>query len=143
MKCLRCGSKERVKNGKVGERQRYKCKGCDYSYTRSERRGYSMTTKLHALALYKEGLGFRAIGRLLGVSNVSILNWIRDFGKDMQSWYDGKFLATSGVDIPVLEIDEMWHFVEKNSKNSGYGLLIALPQNVSLPLKLALVKPKP
>jgi transposase-like protein len=37
-----------------------------------------------ALHMYLEGLGFRAIGRLLGVSNVSVLNWIRSFGKEVK-----------------------------------------------------------
>ncbi|OAV69887.1 hypothetical protein Barb6XT_00225 [Bacteroidales bacterium Barb6XT] len=32
----------------------------------------------------KEGLGFRSIGRLSGVSNVSVLNRIRKFGKETQ-----------------------------------------------------------
>jgi transposase len=38
--------------------------------------------KKQALHLYLEGLGFRSIGRLLGVSNVSVLNRIKSFGKE-------------------------------------------------------------
>ncbi|KAA6334071.1 hypothetical protein EZS27_017586 [termite gut metagenome] len=32
--------------------------------------------KKQALHLYLEGLGFRSIGKLLGVSNATVLNWI-------------------------------------------------------------------
>jgi len=48
------------------------CNGC--KYTRSTPRGISVEIKRQALQLYLEGLGFRAIGRLLGVSNVAVLN---------------------------------------------------------------------
>ncbi|OAV69560.1 Transposase [Bacteroidales bacterium Barb4] len=41
--------------------------------------------KKQALRLCLEGLGFRSIGRLSGVSNVSVLNWIRKFGKETQA----------------------------------------------------------
>ena len=34
-----------------------------------------------ALQLYLVGFGFRSIGRVLGVSNVTVLNWIRAFGE--------------------------------------------------------------
>jgi transposase-like protein len=32
-KCPRCQSKERVKNGHINGRQRYRCKNCKYDYT--------------------------------------------------------------------------------------------------------------
>ena len=31
--------------------------------------------------MYLEGLGFRSIGRILKVSNVSVLNWIKNTSK--------------------------------------------------------------
>ncbi|ETO91219.1 MAG: hypothetical protein P857_710 [Candidatus Xenolissoclinum pacificiensis L6] len=31
--------------------------------------------------MYPEGLGCRVVGRILGFSNVAILNWIRFFGE--------------------------------------------------------------
>jgi hypothetical protein len=33
--------------------------------------------------MYLEGLGFHSIGRLLGVSHVSVLNWIRKYGSQL------------------------------------------------------------
>jgi hypothetical protein len=37
--------------------------------------------KKKALHLYLESLGFRFIGKFLGVSNVFVLNWIRSFAR--------------------------------------------------------------
>ena len=31
--CPRCGSKERIKNGHIQGRQRYRCKACKYDYS--------------------------------------------------------------------------------------------------------------
>jgi len=41
--------------------------------------------KKQALHLYLEGLGFRAIGRMLGVSHVSVYRWIKKFGETLDS----------------------------------------------------------
>ncbi len=53
MNCPKCNSSSHNKNGIVGGRQRYKCHDCGYNYA-------------------LEGLGFRSIGRVLGVSHVSV-----------------------------------------------------------------------
>jgi len=62
-------------NGK----QRYRCKICGFNYTTGFR-GKPLEVRQQALKLYLEGLGFRAIGRILGVSNVTVLNWVRAYG---------------------------------------------------------------
>jgi transposase-like protein len=82
MKCLKCSSEKRVKSGIVKARQRYKCKECGCNYTvELKSTAKPQYLKKQALHLYLEGLGFCSIGRILGVSNVSVLNWIRSFGK--------------------------------------------------------------
>ncbi|OAV63858.1 Transposase [Bacteroidales bacterium Barb6XT] len=55
--------------------------------------------KKQALRLYLEGSGFRSIGRLLGVSNVSVLNWIRKFGKETQE-LNLESKETGTVEVP-------------------------------------------
>jgi len=85
MNCPKCCGSERIKSGKIKGRQRYKCKKCGCNYTvaiKSSAKPKSLKKKV--LHLYLEGLRFRSIGRFLGVSNVSILNWIRDFGEKVQ-----------------------------------------------------------
>lgn len=119
MNCPRCSSDRRVKDGFIKGVQRYKCKDCNYKYTvelKSTAKPKSM--KKQALHLYLEGLGFRSIGRFLGVSNVSVLNWIRSFGEEVSS------LRTEGECIEVAELDEMHSFIGSKKTTVGYGLLL-------------------
>ena len=74
--------------------------------------------KKNALHLYLEGLGFRSIGRLLGVSNVSILNWIRYFGEQVS------LLNEDGKEIEVVELDETHSYIGSKKTIAGYGLLL-------------------
>jgi len=61
-----------------------------------------------ALQLYLESLGFRSIGWVLEVSNVTVLNWIRAFGEHVID------LKTPGS-IRYTEMDEMHTYVgQKN-----------------------------
>ncbi|MDR6548162.1 transposase-like protein [Chryseobacterium rhizosphaerae] len=54
--------------------------------------------KRQALQLYLEGLGFRSIGCFLGVSHVSVYNWIKSFGGKLDK-------LKSEAAIEVVEID--------------------------------------
>ncbi|GHT18790.1 hypothetical protein FACS189429_5770 [Bacteroidia bacterium] len=74
--------------------------------------------KKQVLHLYLEGLGFRSIGRFLGVSNVSVLNWIRSFGKEVQS------LNAESQEIEMVETDEMHSYIGQKKTTVGYGLLL-------------------
>ena len=119
MKCPKCKCSKKVKNGHIKGMQRYKCKDCGYNYTVEKRSGeYSKETKRKALQLYLEGLGFRSIGRVLGVSNVSILNWIRDFGEKV------KDLQSDSNPIEYAELDEMHSYIGNKKTIVGFGLLL-------------------
>jgi transposase-like protein len=119
MNCPKCSCSERVKSGKVNERQRYKCKtcGCNYS-VEIKSTAKPKSQKRQALHLYLEGLGFRSIGRFLGVSNVSVLNWIRDFGKKVQE------LNETSQEIEIVEVDEMHSYIGSKKTTVGFGLLL-------------------
>ncbi|KAA6307827.1 hypothetical protein EZS27_040499, partial [termite gut metagenome] len=78
----------------------------------------SKSMKKQALHLYLEGLGFRSIGRLLGVSNVSVLNWIRNFGKEVGE------LSSENQEIQMVEMDEMHSYIGSKKTTVGYGLLL-------------------
>ena len=60
--------------------------------------------KRQALELYLEGMGFRAIGRVLKVSNVTVLKWIRAFGEAAEREHKPE------PPPRVAMIDEVWHF---------------------------------
>jgi transposase len=130
MNCSKCNSTEKVKNGFIKGVQRYTCKKCGYNYTVEKRSGeYSKETKKRALLLYLEGLGFRSIGRILNVSNVSVLNWIRDFGEKV------KELQSDSNSIEYAELDEMHSYIGNKKTTAGFGLLlIDLERNSSTSL---------
>ena len=64
--CPQCQSDEIVKSGIVNDRQRYKCKSCNYFFTVNKlgkKIDQYYVTK--ALQLYLEGLTYREIERIL------------------------------------------------------------------------------
>ena len=125
MKCPKCKNEKHVKNGFTGGKQRYKCKECGCNYTQSHKKGKPEIMKALAYVLYLEGLGFRAISRVLKVSNVSVLRWIRTLASNIQPQSEKKIPNH----LRVIEIDEMWHYIGKKNRKSGSGwLLIEIPE---------------
>ena len=115
MHCPKCGSDNKVKSGKAKGRQRYKCKECGCNYTQSYKHGYRLDKKILAPQLYLEGNGLRGAGRILGVSNVTALNWIKQFGNNIKE----SVLENMPHEIPdleIVEIDERWHCTVKKRK---------------------------
>lgn len=68
-----------IKSGlTTGRSQRYRCQQCQGYFTPNPKpRGYDCETKRRALQLYLEGTSYRAIGRLLGVHNQTVINWVQ------------------------------------------------------------------
>jgi len=128
MECPKCKSKSSVKDGIVKGRQRYLCKECKYRYT-VEYRGKPNSLKKLALQLYLEGLGFRSISRILKVSNVSVLNWIKSFGKQIE-----EYKRVEG-NLEIIEMDELHTYIGEKKTIAGSGfLLIGLGVNSSISL---------
>ena len=116
MSCPRCQHSHFVKNGHVNEKQRYKCKDCNYQWTENhKRRGRPLAEKALAVFLYCHGLSMNAIAKMLGASPSTILDWVRHFGTEHAH------LPEPRAEAVVLELDEMWHYVKKKSTNSGFG----------------------
>jgi transposase len=136
MNCPRCKSSNHKKNGIVDGRQRYKCHycgyivkrlntatldelqnviccsnyRCDYNYSvEIKSTAISASVKRQALQLYLEGVGFRSIGRFLGVSHVSVQKWIKKFGQELEA-------LKSENEISIVELDEMHTYIG-NKKN--------------------------
>ena len=78
--CPKCESKDITKAGIIDERQRYKCKECNYHFTVAKS-GKSTDIQIvkRALQLYLEGLSYREIESLLEVSHVSVMNWVKKY----------------------------------------------------------------
>jgi IS1 family transposase/transposase-like protein len=109
MECTRCESKTTVNNGKAKGKQRYKCKSCGFNFVEIDgRRGKNIDKQRMAIHLYLENMGFRAIGRVLGVSNVAVLKWIRAAGEWIES-YHKKNKVNKSKAVEIIELDEMYH----------------------------------
>lgn len=79
--CPKCDSTGATKSGIVNERQRFKCRACGYHYTVAKiGREVDSYYVIKALQLYIEGVSYRGIERLLGVSHVSVMNWVKKYG---------------------------------------------------------------
>ncbi|MGC4057007.1 MAG: helix-turn-helix domain-containing protein [Chitinophagaceae bacterium] len=78
--CPKCKSHDIVKSGMAKGKQRYKCRGCNYNFT-VMKQGKSIDPYyvIKALQLYIEGVTLREIERILGVSHVSVMNWVKRY----------------------------------------------------------------
>ena len=125
--CKRCGGADHVKNGIVRGAQRFHCKSCGCNFTQTPPRGKPPAMKALAVLLYAMGnMSFCSIARLLGVSDVSVLNWVRAAARDIPE-------PSAGPGQVVVTLDEMWHFLKKSLVNSGFGEPMTLSLGEPLP----------
>ena len=90
--------------------QRMKCQDCSRYFTPNPKpMGYDHATREMAVRLYLEGNSFRAIGRLLSVHYVSVINWVNA----IQATYLSRW-ETPPHEIE--ETDELFTFVGKNKQ---------------------------
>lgn len=126
MKCPKCKSENKVKNGVIKGVQRYKCKDCNYNYTvELKSTAKPIDTKKFGLMLYLEGLGFQSISRLLNVSHVAVIKWIKKYGEQLKELKTDK-------PVKILELDEMHSYVGSKKTINGFGLLLIEQEDVSL-----------
>ncbi|MBL6963938.1 MAG: IS1 family transposase [Bacteroidetes bacterium] len=104
-------------------RQRYKCKSCAYFFTVNNQ-GRARHIKRHAIYLYLEGKGLRAIGRMLGVSNVAVMKWVRKYVGETQ------ILRNNPRHVDQIHYDEIEEFIKKRRTlvDSGW-LIIGIDEN--------------
>ncbi len=100
LKCPKCGNDKRVKSGFNNKKQRYLCKECKCHYTVSQR-GYPEHIRRKAIQLYLEGNGFRRIERIIKVSHVSVINWVKKAGAKLEE------VPKKNEKVDVLELDEL------------------------------------
>lgn len=77
-KCPKCAGETFSKAGVIADKQRFKCKDCGYHFTVGKD-GKSIDPQIvkRALQLYIEGMSYREIESVLGVSHVSVMNWVK------------------------------------------------------------------
>ncbi len=78
--CPKCKEEHIIKSGVVKGRQRFCCKECNYFFTvMKEGKNIDPYYVIKALQLYLEGVTFREIERILGISHVSVMNWVKKY----------------------------------------------------------------
>ena len=65
--------------------------------------------------MYVNGMGLRAIGRVKGISHVTIINWIKQVGELLPSAYEPETIPQVG------ELDELETFVGSKKTKFGSG----------------------
>lgn len=93
-----------------------------------------------ALNLYKRGISLRSIAEIIRTNNVTILYWLKNFGESLKEHILSLDFNILGNEI--IEIDEMWHYCQKNKENFGFGLLIQEQEEKLLQLSLVLEEEK-
>jgi transposase len=131
MECKRCQHGHCIKNGVVRQKQRWLCKKCGCNFTQGDRRKERARPQQKALAvlLVCMGLSFRAAGRMAGVATNTAMVWFRTFAQSLE-------LPDITGTVEVVEMDEMWHFVQKKRTSCGSGkpqqlLLVSLDSSMS------------
>ncbi|CAA6823294.1 MAG: conserved hypothetical protein [uncultured Aureispira sp.] len=114
--CPNCQSSNYIKSGVIKGRQRFKCKDCNYYFTvfkAGKRINDYYVNK--ALQLYLEGLTYREIERILGVSHVSVMNWVKKY--NIKRPYNKNFHTS----YKILNNSELVAYFSQpeNLKNSG------------------------
>lgn len=124
MRCHHCGSEDYRRNGSFEGVQRYVCKACGRSFTdRGER--FSKAVKAQALDMHLNNVGIRKIARFVGASPPAVLQWIRKAGQKMvEQLHQAADRLEQDGPPDVIEMDEIYTFVQKNSSEPSYGLLI-------------------
>ncbi|MEZ0484153.1 IS1/IS1595 family N-terminal zinc-binding domain-containing protein [Fibrella aquatica] len=118
-KCPKCQSVDAVRNGIIAGRQRFKCKQCAYNFTVDKvGKGISTYYVIKALQLYIEGVSLREIERLLGVSHVSVMNWVKKYQikvPENQAYHPT---------YKVFNHSELTEYMSKSENVSGAGMII-------------------
>lgn len=114
--CPKCHSEELVKSGIVKARQRYRCKQCNYFFTvMKDGKNIDPYYVIKALQLYIEGISYREIERILGISHVSVMNWVKKYNVKAPENHDYR------PTYKVLTHSELMDFFKDKDglKNSG------------------------
>lgn len=72
-----------------------------------------------ALQLYVEGVSYREIERLLGISHVSVMNWVKTYGIKRPT-HNENYHPT----YKILTFDELAKYMAQKENVKGAGMII-------------------
>ena len=109
LKCRKCGSKDKVKAGKVRKKQRYECKQCGSRFIGKLLKKYDNKTKVkNIVKLYLEGMSIRGIGRYIEVSHSYVIKRIQQQAEKLKPMIPLKAKA--------IEIDELYFYIKSKKR---------------------------
>ena len=129
MKCTHCGSENARKNGTTKGIQRCACKDCGHTFSMNPQRKIA-ARKLLALYMYVNNVGIRKTAAILKVSPTAVENWIKEAHAELKEFIGAPSPETKETP-DIIELDEIYTFVEKKGSEERYGLLI-LGENTAL-----------
>jgi transposase len=95
-----------------------------------QQRGFGSDIKRQALMLYLHGLCFRSIGQLLQCSHVTVHNWIKTYGEEIDD-------IRSEAGVEIIKIDDMHSHIDTKTKRTSGFLLIDMENHNSPALCVA------
>jgi transposase-like protein len=107
--CPKCGHKAAIRSGRVQQEQRWKCKECNYQYTRIAPRGRPAWQKSLVVFLYNSGMSMHAIASIFHVQPSTILKWLRIYGKEYPA------VQETG-NVLTMELGDMQKHLKKRRK---------------------------
>ena len=117
-RCKKCQSENIVKNGKTkAGRQKYHCKACDTYGTLNPSVPYTPERKAEILRAYHERSSLRGVARTFGVARQTVAKWLKEKADSLPEMPPLEEVRPDDV----LEIDELWSFVESKKTNDGFG----------------------
>lgn len=127
--CKRCSCDSVVRNGKVRNKARYKCRNCGLNFVEGDGRVNESLVVKKALAVILYSLGkasFTMLGKIFGHSPSLLYRWIvEEMAKLPEPVIPG--------DIKEMEFDEMWHFIGSKKTKSGLSRQWIVAQGELLP----------
>lgn len=118
--CPKCTHIGATKSGIVKNRQRYRCKHCSYYFT-VEKIGKQIDSYyvIKALQLYIEGVSYREIERLLGISHVTVMNWVKKWGIKAPEQLEYR------PSYRIMNHQELQDFMKDPQQLKGMGMLVS------------------
>lgn len=117
--CPKCGNERIIKSGVVAGKQRYHCKECNYFFTVAKMgKRIDNYYVVKALQLYLEGMSLREIERILGVSHVTISNWVKEYNLKRvpnQQYHPA---------YKIVNHSELIHYLSDKERLEGAGMII-------------------
>ena len=133
MKCPHCGSERTRKNGVTRGIQRCKCGSCGRTFSAIPQRK-NKEKRHQAILMYLNNVGIRKTALFLDVSRTTISNWVKEKHKILQEYLDNYQPDISDT-ADIIEMDEIYTFVQKKGSEQQYGLLILDGSSALLRLK--------